>query len=78
MLESLDSGKYGSVTKDTEALIAQKWRMLHLYHVRYPTLSNMCLEAEEKPSKGALKQATHLSDNSVIDLEADSILFFFF
>ncbi|KAG2705733.1 hypothetical protein I3760_05G070300 [Carya illinoinensis] len=69
LLESLDSGKYGSVTKDIEALIARKMQMLHPYYAKYPTLSNTFLEAKEKPSNGA----THLSDNNVIDLEDDNM-----
>ncbi|XP_041015309.1 protein CHROMATIN REMODELING 35-like isoform X2 [Juglans microcarpa x Juglans regia] len=73
LLERLGSGRYGSVTKDIEALIARRMQMLHPYFSKYPTLSNTFLEAEKNQSKGALKQATRTSDINIIDLEDEHV-----
>lgn len=71
LLESIDCGKYGSVTKDIKALIARKMQTLNPYFAKYPALSNTFLEAEKNQSKEASKEATRLPDNHVIDLEDD-------
>ncbi|KAG7975985.1 hypothetical protein I3843_06G125900 [Carya illinoinensis] len=73
LLERLGSGKYGSVTKDIEALIARRMQMLHPYFSKYPTLSNTFLEAEKNQSKEASKQATRTSDINIIDLEDEHV-----
>ncbi|KAK4562631.1 hypothetical protein RGQ29_005223 [Quercus rubra] len=71
LLESIDCGKYGSVTKDIKALIARKMQTLNPYFAKYPALSDTFLESEKNQSKEALKEATRLPDNHVIDLEDD-------
>lgn len=71
LLESIDCGKYGSVTKDIKALIARKMQTLNPYFAKYPALSDTFLEAEKNQSKEASKEATRLPDNHVIDLEDD-------
>lgn len=72
LLERIDCGKYGSVTKDIEALIARKMQTLNPYFAMYPALSDTFLDAEKNQSKEASKEATRLPNNNVIDLEDDS------
>ena len=73
MLERLDCGKYGSVTKEMEDLIAQNMQMLNPYFAKYPMLFNTFSEVENNQSKEVSKEATRLLDNNVIDLEDDRV-----
>ncbi|GAV72113.1 SNF2_N domain-containing protein/Helicase_C domain-containing protein [Cephalotus follicularis] len=75
MLERLDSGKYGSVTKDIEALVARKMQMLNPYIKNYPTLANKFVDVETTPSREvsrlANQQAT--AHHNVIILDDDNL-----
>ncbi|ONH91042.1 hypothetical protein PRUPE_8G090000 [Prunus persica] len=76
LLERIDSGKYGSVTKDIEAILARKRQTLCPYFEKYPALSNLSLEEKrqsKRAPKSANQQASPLSQNNVIDLEDDSV-----
>lgn len=62
-LDSLDSGKYGSVTKEIEAILAQKMRVLYPYFEMFPSLTEKFLSMDRSGSK-----------NDVIDLDDDDDL----
>lgn len=76
LLERIDCGKYGSVTKDIEAILARKRQTLRPYFEKYPALSNLSLEEKrqsKRAPKSANQQASPLAQNNVIDLEDDSV-----
>ena len=79
LLEGLDAGKFGSMTKEIEALCARRMQMLHPYYVMYPSLSYMSTDLGKQPSKKASKlvnrHASHLGHEDVIDLEDDHIVY---
>ena len=78
LLEGLDAGKFGSVTKEIEALCARRMQTLHPYYMMYPSLSYMSAGLEKKLGVKGLKlvnrQASHLAHTDVIDLEDDCIV----
>lgn len=78
LLQGLDGGKYGSVTKEIEALCARRMQMLHPYYVMYPSLSYMHTDFRRKQDKKASRlmnrEACHLAQEDVIDLEDDHVL----
>ncbi|XVF45340.1 hypothetical protein PTKIN_Ptkin02bG0198100 [Pterospermum kingtungense] len=78
MLQTLNvGGKYGSVTKDIEALISRNAQLVSRVLALHPCLSNVLADVEKSPRKGASKvpsrQLAHLSRNNFIDLEDDSV-----
>ncbi|KAJ7967276.1 protein CHROMATIN REMODELING 35-like [Quillaja saponaria] len=77
LLEHLDCGKFGSVTKDIKALLARKMQILSPYFAKYPSLSNTLLDLEKKQSEESAKhesqQVTHLESQNIIDLENERI-----
>ncbi|KAE8659466.1 serine/threonine-protein kinase AFC1-like [Hibiscus syriacus] len=78
MLETFDAGgKYGSVTKDFEALITRNTQLVSKLLALHPCLSSMVVNVEKTPRKEASKvpsrQLSHLSQNNFIDLEDDSV-----
>ncbi|KAL6341224.1 hypothetical protein AAG906_032342 [Vitis piasezkii] len=79
LLEGLDAGKFGSMTKEIEALCARRMQMLHPYYVMYPSLSYMSTDLGKQQSKKASKlvnrHASHLGHEDVIDLEDDHIVY---
>ncbi|XP_038995408.1 protein CHROMATIN REMODELING 35-like isoform X3 [Hibiscus syriacus] len=78
MLETFNSGgKYGSVTKDFEALITRNTQLVSKLLDLHPSLSSLVANVEKTPRKEASKlpsrQLSHLSRNNFIDLEDDSV-----
>lgn len=78
MLQTLDvGGKYGSVTKDLEALISRNGQLVSRVLALHPCLSNVLADVEKGPRKEASaapsRQLAHLSRNNFIDLEDDSV-----
>lgn len=76
-LDRLDSGKFGSVTKDIEALIARKMQLLAPYFAKYPTLVDhlmkVVLKHDEETRKLDNRQVTGLAHQNVRDLEGKHI-----
>lgn len=76
LLEGLDAGKFGSVTKEIEALCARRMQLLHAYYVMHPSLSSMSAGLEKIRGRKGLKlvnrQASRLAHKDVIDLEDDN------
>ncbi|XP_061362190.1 protein CHROMATIN REMODELING 35-like isoform X2 [Gastrolobium bilobum] len=71
VLNRLDSGKFGSVTKDIEALVERKMQILGPYIAKYPTLVNQwkaVLNHDEEAHKLENEQVTGLAHQNVIDL----------
>ncbi|XP_057966165.1 protein CHROMATIN REMODELING 35-like isoform X2 [Malania oleifera] len=66
MLDGLDTGKYGSVTKEVEALCARKMQMLSPVFAMDPMLPHRHLDKEKNQYKEAPNVANH---QNVIDLE---------
>lgn len=78
MLQTLDvGGKYGSVTKDLEALISRNAQLISKVLALHPCISNVLADVEKSPRKEASKvpsrQLAHLSRNNFIDLEDDAV-----
>ncbi|XP_027354987.1 protein CHROMATIN REMODELING 35 [Abrus precatorius] len=78
VLDRLESGKFGSVTKDIEALIARKMQILSPYFGKYPRLVSQLLKVVTNHDEGTPKwvQVTGVSDEldqKVIDLEGEHI-----
>ncbi|XP_045791762.1 protein CHROMATIN REMODELING 35-like [Trifolium pratense] len=75
VIHRLESGKYGSVTKDIEALITQKMQTLGPYFAKYPILINKLLKVvsnhEEENHNPENKKVTGMSNHNVIDLDLD-------
>lgn len=71
LLDNLDSGKFGSVTKDIKDLIDRKFQIWGPLCANNPLLSNIFLNAES-PSKQATKLAIQNPFQKVIDLEDDT------
>ncbi|XP_059647643.1 protein CHROMATIN REMODELING 35 [Cornus florida] len=55
LLEGLDSGKFGSVTKEIEDLLARRMLLANSYFAVYPKLQGMCSDSESSPNKKASK-----------------------
>lgn len=76
VLDRFDSGRFGSVTKDIEALTARKMQILGPYFAKYPTLVNQLLKVVtnqgEETHKLEIEQVTGLAQN-VVDLEGERI-----
>ncbi|XVE93689.1 hypothetical protein REPUB_Repub01dG0215800 [Reevesia pubescens] len=78
MLEVLNTGgKYGSVTKDIEALFSRNSRLVSKVLALHPCLLNVTANVEKSLRKEASKvpsrQLAHLSRKNFIDLEDDSV-----
>ncbi|TKY47886.1 SNF2 domain-containing protein CLASSY 3 [Spatholobus suberectus] len=75
VLDRLESGKYGSVTKDIEALIAQKMQILGPYFAKYPILVNqlskVVMDHNEETPKLENQQVTGSKHQNFIDLEGE-------
>ncbi|KAJ9189687.1 hypothetical protein P3X46_000949 [Hevea brasiliensis] len=67
-IDKLDSGKYGSVTSDIEALISRRLQVLGPYLKKYPMLSTILFDGKEKLSEDASRP-----QENVIDLEDESV-----
>ncbi|EOX97926.1 PREDICTED: protein CHROMATIN REMODELING 35 isoform X2 [Theobroma cacao] len=77
MLETFNTGgKYGSVTKDLEALISRNMQLVSKVLALHPCLSNVLADVEKSPRKEASqlpsRQLAHLSRTNFIDLEDES------
>ncbi|RYR44269.1 hypothetical protein Ahy_A08g040625 isoform B [Arachis hypogaea] len=55
VLNRLDSGEFGSVTKDIEALRVQKMQMLGPYFAKYPSLINQLLKVATNHTEETVK-----------------------
>ncbi|KAL4013239.1 hypothetical protein IC575_025401 [Cucumis melo] len=75
LIEGLDCGQFGSVTKEIEALVSRKMQVLSPYIVKYPTLSSMLFDlGRSRECEEAMNnQASQLVHN-LIDLEDDSAI----
>ncbi|KAF7841004.1 protein CHROMATIN REMODELING 35-like isoform X1 [Senna tora] len=74
LLDSLNSGKFGSVTKEIEALVNHKMRILSPYFAKYPMLLNQSMEgAMHETDKGKTQQVNGSADKRVIDLEEENL-----
>ncbi|RDX93995.1 Protein CHROMATIN REMODELING 35, partial [Mucuna pruriens] len=73
VLDRIEHGKFGSVTKDIEALVARKMQILGPYFAKYPILVNQLWEVvsdhNEETPKFEDQQVTGLTDRNVIQLE---------
>lgn len=70
MLEELDSGKYGSATKDIEDLISRGQHLINIYHAADPTVSYSVLQVENYSREENLN-AHRSTSIDVIDVEDD-------
>jgi len=68
VLNSLEGGEYGSVTKDIDALITRKMQVLGPYFAKYPTLIDRFLKVVTDQD-----EKSHHSDQNVIDLDDKQI-----
>ncbi|EXC17234.1 Helicase ARIP4 [Morus notabilis] len=75
--EGLDAGKFGSVTKDIEAILALKMLTLYPYFEKYPALISRFFDAEKNDSRDGAKlkneQMAYSTHNNVIDLDDDCV-----
>jgi len=74
VLNSLEGGKYGSVTKDIDALITRKMQILGPYFAQHPSLVNKYLKGvtdheETHPSENI--KVTGMSHQNVINFDSD-------
>lgn len=77
MIYRLDCGKFGSVTKDIEALLAPKMQTLYPYFEKYPTLINQHFNVDKNKVHEASKledqKGTQMAHDNVIDLEDNCV-----
>lgn len=66
LLDSINSGKYGSVTKDVEALVARKIKVLNSVFTMYPNLEATSLGT----SYNVNGEVSGLMSKDVVDLES--------
>ncbi|KAG6605058.1 Protein CHROMATIN REMODELING 35, partial [Cucurbita argyrosperma subsp. sororia] len=76
LIDSLDCGQFGSVTKEIEVLVSCKMQILSPYIAKYPTLSSMLfgLGRSKECTEAMDHQASQLVHNNLIDLEDDSAI----
>lgn len=72
LIDDLDCGQFGSVTKEIEALVSRKLQVLSPYIAKYPTLSSMLFDLGRSRECTMNNQASQLVHN-LIDLEDDSV-----
>ncbi|KDP41751.1 hypothetical protein JCGZ_26769 [Jatropha curcas] len=68
LIDRLDSGRYGSVTKDIEALISRKLQVFSPYLKKHPVLSKVLLDGEKSSS-----EYSSTAQENVIVLEDDIV-----
>ncbi|KAL5790989.1 hypothetical protein ACOSQ2_005877 [Xanthoceras sorbifolium] len=71
MLDKLDSGIYGSVTKEIKALIDHKMQMLGPHITRNPITLNLFMNVEKNLSKKTSKQSGQQAFSDIINIEDD-------
>ncbi|KAL2326434.1 hypothetical protein Fmac_025492 [Flemingia macrophylla] len=75
VLDCIEGGKFGSVTKDIEALTAKKMQILGPYFAKYPVLVNQLLKVvtnhDEETPKLENQQVSDLTNQNVIYLEGE-------
>lgn len=71
LLEDLDCGKYGSVTKEINDLLARKRQMLNPYFAMHPTLVDLEVNLVKEVAKVNQHLATPLACRDVIELDDD-------
>ncbi|XP_011088450.1 protein CHROMATIN REMODELING 35 isoform X1 [Sesamum indicum] len=67
LLEELDSGKYGSVTKDIKELLMRRRQLLDSFYAVDPELPSACLDVQNKMAP----KTTEPAASNVIDLDDD-------
>ncbi|KAF1899553.1 hypothetical protein Lal_00019681 [Lupinus albus] len=76
-LNCLDSGKFGSVTKDVEFLITRKMKILGSYFVKYPTLLDHLVKVvvnhDEETHMLESQKVAGLAQQNVINLEGKHV-----
>ncbi|KAK7405489.1 hypothetical protein VNO78_06833 [Psophocarpus tetragonolobus] len=74
VLDGVEHGKYGSVTKDIEALVARKMQILGYYFAKYPRLVNQSLKTDHDKETPKFKdqKVIGLTHQNVIDLEEEN------
>ncbi|XP_023513053.1 protein CHROMATIN REMODELING 35-like [Cucurbita pepo subsp. pepo] len=75
LIDGLNCGQFGSVTKEIEALVSHKMQILSPYIAKYPTLSSTLFDLGRRNecTEATNHQASPLVHN-LIDLEDDSAL----
>ncbi|XP_028186576.1 protein CHROMATIN REMODELING 35-like [Glycine soja] len=76
VLDRIEHGKYGSVTKDIEALFARRMKVLGPYLAKYPKLNQLIhavIDRDEETLKSEDQQVTGLTHQNVIDLETPKL-----
>lgn len=76
VLDRIEHGKYGSVTKDIEALFARRMKVLGPYLAKYPKLNQLIhavIDRDEEILKSEDQQVTGLTHQNVIDLETPKL-----
>lgn len=71
LIDGLDCGQFGSVTKEIEGLVSRKMQVLSPYIVKYPTLSSMLFDLGRSKECTEAMKASQLVNN-LIDLDDDS------
>ncbi|KAI5446311.1 Protein CHROMATIN REMODELING 35 [Lathyrus oleraceus] len=76
-IDCSESRKFGSVTKDIEALMTQRMQILSPYFSKYPRLANPLLKAvtnhDEETHNSESKKVTSMSHENVMGLERGHI-----
>lgn len=67
LLNQLDSGKFGSVTKEIEELIKRRTQLLKSLYAVNPKLPSACVEVKDAVESKSMELAAH----NVIDLDDD-------
>lgn len=67
LLKELDSGKFGSVTKEIEELLKRRRQLLDSFYAMNPELPSVCLDVQNK----VVSKSTELATLDVIDLDDD-------
>lgn len=75
LLDGVSCGKFGSVTKDIEALVTRKMQILSPYFAKFPILLNQLMEGgmkrNEETDKGKNQQGNGFACQKIIDLEQE-------
>ncbi|XP_022146198.1 protein CHROMATIN REMODELING 35-like [Momordica charantia] len=82
LIDGLDCGQFGSVTKEIEALASHKMEVLSPYIAKYPTLSSMlfdlgrskeCTEVMNHQDSQLVHNLIDLEDDSAIDVRSNNV-----
>ncbi|KAI4295486.1 hypothetical protein L6164_035529 [Bauhinia variegata] len=77
LMNRLNGGRFGSVTKEMQDIVARRMQALSPYFAKYPRLLNVLLEAgvnqKEQPDNAENQHASGLAHLNVINLEEDRV-----